>query len=265
MMSRPRHKEAPIPPKTYSEQAEITLFGKRLHVLDLSREIAPGIPVYPGHMKVAMWDHLTHEEARMRIGDTPFRGYAIKGISLCDHDSTHIDAVYHYNPDRPDLTIDAFPLEHCFVEAAWIDVSDVAPRTHITLDRVQRAMDEAGIEKLPDEGALLYYTGAARKWSDSMAYVTEYPGLDAEASRWILDQGVVNVLTDAVSTDNPADLTYPNHIAHAEYLVNHTEVVNNIEKIPVHQGFTLMVVPLRFVGATGSPVRIFALWEPPVV
>jgi kynurenine formamidase len=247
--------------RRYHEQAEIALFGKRLTVLDLTRELSPEIPVYPGHMKVAMWDHLTHAESRMRLGDTPFRGYAVKGIALCDHDSTHMDAISHFHPDRPDLSIEAFPLEHCFTEAAWIDVSDVPPRTHITLERVRRAMDAAGIERLPEGGALLYYTGAGRLWGEGLRFVSEYPGLDGEASRWILDQGVVNVLTDAVSTDNPADVTYPNHTAHAERLVNHTEVVANIERIPVHQGFTLMVVPLRLVGATGSPVRVLALWE----
>jgi kynurenine formamidase len=247
--------------RRYQEQAEIELFGKRLNVLDLTRELSPEIPVYPGHMKVAMWDHLTHEESRMRLGDTPFRGYAVKGIALCDHDSTHMDAISHFHPDRPDLSIEAFPLEHCFTQAAWIDVSDVPPRTHITLERVRRAMDTAGIERLPEGGALLYYTGAGRLWGDGLRFVSDYPGLDEEASRWILDQGVVNVLTDAVSTDNPADVTYPNHTVHAERLVNHTEVVANIERIPVHQGFTLMVMPLRLVGATGSPVRVLALWE----
>jgi len=248
--------------RSYSDTSEITLLGRRLSALDLTREISPDIPVYPGHMKVAMWDHLTHEESRLRMGDTPFRGYAVKGLALCDHDSTHMDAVYHFNPDRPDLTIDAFPIEHCFTEGAWIDVSDVAPRTHITLQRVHRAMDEAGIERLPEGGTLLYYTGVAKNWDDARTFVTQYPGLDAEASHWILDQGVVNVLTDAVSTDNPADMTYPNHTAHGERLVNHTEVVNNIDRIPRHQGFDVIVAPLRLVGATGSPVRIFAVWEP---
>jgi kynurenine formamidase len=195
--------------RTYTEQAEITLFGRRLAVLDLTREISPEIPVYPGHMKVAMWDHLTHAESKLRLGDSPFRGYAVKGLAMCDHDSTHMDAISHFHPDRRDLSIDAFPIEHCFAEAAWIDVSDVPPRTHITLDRVRRAMDEAGVEGLPD----------------------------------------------------PADLGYPNHRMHAERLVNHTEVVANIDRIPVHSGFTIMIVPLRLVGATGSPVRVFALWE----
>ena len=248
--------------RRYADQAEITLLGRRLAVLDLTHEISPSIPVYPGHMKVAMWDHLTHEESRMRMGDTPFRGYAVKGLAMCDHDSTHMDAISHFHPDRPDLSIDAFPLEHCFTEGVWIDVSDVAPRAHITLERVWRAMREAGIERLPAGGTLLYYTGAAKLWDQPLRFVTEYPGLDAEASRWILDQGVVNVLTDAVSTDTPADATYPNHTAHAERLVNHTEVVANIERIPRHQGFTVLVAPLRLVGATGSPVRILALWEP---
>src|SRR5437867_4261718 len=248
-------------PQTYKDLTEVAFLGKRLKVLDLSREISPEIPVYPGHMKVNFWPHLSHEESRRRLGDTPFRGYAVKGIVLCDDDSTHMDAVYHFNPDRPDLTIEAVPIELSFTEGVWLDLSDVAPRSHISLERVRRAMREAGVERLPRGGTLLYYTGAARLWHDHLAYVSQYPGLDAEASRWIQDQGVVNVLTDAVSTDNPADLTYPNHTAHAEYLVNHTEVVNNIERIPVHEGFSVLLVPLRLVGCTGSPVRVFALWE----
>ena len=248
-------------PRRYTDLAEISFFGKRLKVLDLSRELSPEIPVYPGHMKVAIWTHMTHEESLLRLGDTPFRGYTVNGISLCDHDSTHLDAVYHYNPDRPDLTIDTFPIEKCFSEAVWIDVSDVQPRTHITLERVRRGMDEAGVQRLPEGGALLYYTGVSTLWSEGTAFLTQYPGLDAEASRWILDQGVINILTDAPSTDNPADLSYPNHTACAEYLVNHTEIVANIDRIPVHQGFSIMVIPLRLMRCSASPVRVFALWE----
>jgi kynurenine formamidase len=50
-------------------------------------------------------------------------------------------------------------------------------------------------------------------------------------------------------------------MVHAEYLINHTEVVNNIERIPFHSGFWIIVMPLRFVGLSGSPVRVIALWE----
>jgi hypothetical protein len=40
----------------------VELLGRRSHVLDLSREISPDIPIYPGHAKVAFWWHLTHDE-----------------------------------------------------------------------------------------------------------------------------------------------------------------------------------------------------------
>jgi kynurenine formamidase len=108
---------------------------------------------------------------------------------------------------------------------------------------------------------LLYCTGVSTLWSEGTAFLTQYSGLDDEASRWILDQGVINILTDAPSTDNPADLSYPNHTACAEYLVNHTEIVANIDRIPVHQGFSIMVIPLRLMRCSASPVRVFALWE----
>jgi kynurenine formamidase len=245
----------------YRDEVDAEILGRRMRVLDLGHDISPDIPVYPGHMKVAMWTHLTHAESRMRIGDTPFCGYSVTGISMCDHDSTHMDAVSHFNADRQDLSIEQFPIEKCFTKGVWIDVSDVAPRTHITLDRIKRAMDEARIDRVPEGGSFLYYTGAAKLWSQGLKYCSEYPGLDENASRWILDQGVSNILTDAISTDNPADKSYPNHSLCGTYLVNHSEAVNNIDRIAHHSGFWVICTPLRFVGASGSPMRIFALWE----
>lgn len=249
-------------PEPYREQVTVTLFGKRIAVLDLSHEISPDIPIYPGHMKVAFWRHLSHEESRLRLGpQSRFRGYAVTGFALCDHVSTHVDAIYHFNPDRPDLTIDTLSLLTCITPACWIDLSAAPPRTHIRLRDVQEALTRAGIANLRPGSSLLYYTGAERLWNDPMRFITQYPGLDEEASRWILDQGIVNVLTDAASTDNPADLDYPNHRTHAERLVVHTEIVKNIPKIPRHQDFTLLMLPLRWKGATGSPVRALAMWE----
>ena len=247
-------------PQTYRDETEVNFLGRRLHALDLSREISPDIPVYPGHARIAFWDHLTHEESKLRLGNSPF-SYTVKGLVMCDHVSTHLDAISHLNRERQDLSIETFPLEKCFSEAAWIDVSQAPPRTHITLEMVKRAVEVAGIKQLPEGGSLLYYTGAQKLWNDHAAYNTQYAGLDEQATRWILDQGVINILTDAVSTDNPADTTYPNHMVHAEYLINHTEVVNNIERIPFHSGFWIIVMPLRFIGLSGSPVRVIALWE----
>lgn len=247
--------------KTYRESEILDVLGRRMHVLDLGHEISPDIPIYPGHMKVAMWWHLTHEESLMRLGETDFWGYGVKGMSLCEHVSTHVDGIFHFNPTRPDLTVDTIPLSTMITPAAWIDLSFAEPRTDITLDQLRRGLDDAGVT-VEQGSTLLYHTGVERHWpQDAKTYNTQYPGMGEEASHWLLDQGIVNLCTDAVSTDNPANVRYPNHRAHGERLVVHTENIANMTKIPIHQGFWFMMIPLRLIGMTGSPIRPLALWE----
>ena len=247
----------------YRDEVEIELLGKRVRVLELSREVSETMPVYPGHVRVAFWDHLTHEQVRRQRlpKDSPFAGYAVRGIVASEHVSTHVDSVWHFNPDRPDLTIDRLPWEHLITPAAWVDLRDVWPATHITRERLERALEEAGVTLRPGM-TLLYHTGVGEHWDDPFAFCADYPGLDKEASEWLLDQGLVNVGTDAVSTDTLADPSYPNHRTHAERLVVHTENVANINRIPRHDGFYVGFFPLRLVGGTGSPCRAIALWEP---
>jgi kynurenine formamidase len=248
-------------PGGYRDEIEIDFLGHRVRLLELSREVSETMPVYPGHVKVAFWEHLSHEDVRRQRlpPGSPFRGYAVRGFVASEHVSTHVDAIWHFNPDRPDLTVDRIPWEQLITPAAWIDVSDVWPATHITRARLERALDDAGVQ-LSLGMTLLYYTGVGEKWDDRFAFCSDYPGLDEEASNWLLDQGIVNLGTDAVSTDYPGDLSYPNHRVHAERLVIHTEMVHNIPRIPRHEGFWVMFFPLRLVGGTGSPTRAIALW-----
>jgi kynurenine formamidase len=255
-------REGLVGPGDYRDEVELELLGRRVRVLELSREVSPTMPVYPGHVSVVFWDHLTHEQVkRQRLPeDSPFRGYAVRGIVASEHVSTHVDSVWHFNPDRPDLTIDKLPWEHLITPAAWIDLSDVAPETHITRERIQSALEQASVELKPGM-TLLYYTGWGELWHDPFAFVEGYPGLDEEASEWLIDQGIVNLGTDAPSTDHPGDLSYPNHRIHGERCVVHTEMVNNMTRIPTHDGFWVMFFPLRLEGGTGSPARAIAIWE----
>src|SRR5207302_154236 len=172
--------------REYDPHVVVELLGRKTHILDLSREIGPGIPIYPGHAKVAFWWHLTHDEVKhYRIHpESRFGGYGVKGMALCDHVSTHIDAVYHFNRNRPDLTVERIGLETLITPGAWIDVSSVPPRTHITLPLVQRALSGAGVT-LRSGMTLLCYTGASKHWDDPVRFNSEYPGLDEAAARWL--------------------------------------------------------------------------------
>lgn len=241
----------------------LELFGKKLNFLDLGREISPEMPVYPGHMKTTFWWHTTHDETLYRLGEasTYKYGYGVKGISTCDHISTHVDAVYHFDANKSHLSVDKIELPQLITPAAWIDVSFVPALTHITLGDVKKALDAAEVTLSPGM-TLLYYTGIEPYWNtDHKKYLRQYPGLDAEATTWLLDQGLVNIGTDATSLDTPADINYPNHSVHAEREVIHTENVVNMTKIPRHSGFYYAMFPLKWVGLTGSPVRAFAVWE----
>jgi kynurenine formamidase len=251
-----------IGPGDYRDEVEIDLLGRRVRVLELSRELSPQMPIYPGHVGVSFWDHLTHEQVRRQRlpEDSPFRGYAVRGFVASEHVSTHVDAVWHFNPDRPDLTIEKVPFEQLITPAAWVDLRDVAPEPKITKARLERALNDVGVE-LRAGMTLLYHTGWGELWGDPFAFVKDYPGLDLEASAWLLDQGIVNLGTDAPSTDDPSDLTYPNHRTHGERCIIHTEMVHNITRIPIHSGFWVIFLPLRLEGGTGSPARAIAVWE----
>lgn len=239
----------------------IEMFGQQLNFLDLGREISPEMPHYPGHQKTMFWWHVTHDECKMRLGEeSTYGGYGVKAISTCDHISTHVDAVAHFTKDKVDQSVEKITLKELITPAAWIDVSMVPALTHITLDHVKKALDTAEVT-LKAGMTLLYYTGIEPYWNNHKVYLREYPGLDEEATRWILDQGVVNIGTDATSLDTPADINYPNHTVHGELGVIHTENICNMTKIPKHQDFYYAMFPLKLVGCTGSPVRAFAIWQ----
>ena len=73
-------------------------------IIDLSQKIYQGMPVYPGHLKTVIWTHLSHEECRRQLG-TGF-SYETRGIMLCDHGPTHIDAWSHLSTDPQAEPID---------------------------------------------------------------------------------------------------------------------------------------------------------------
>jgi len=72
-----------VGPGDYRDEVEIELLGKQVKVLEISREVSETMPVYPGHISVNFWDHLTHEQVkRQRLpADSPFRGYAVRGLA----------------------------------------------------------------------------------------------------------------------------------------------------------------------------------------
>jgi kynurenine formamidase len=226
-------------------------------IVDLSQEIYTGMPVYPGHMKTVVWTHLSHEESARQLG-TGF-SYETRGILLCDHGPTHIDAVSHLSRDPAAESIDKLSLEKCITPAICLDVSDVPLRTQFGKDKIKEQLDKWGLD-IRTGDTVLFYTAHYDRYYGKPEYMTEYPGLNREATEFIIDSGCVNFGVDSASPDMWYDKTYPCHTTCAERRVTHMENLCNLDKI-VGKRFTFVGLPLKIREGTGSPIRAVAILD----
>jgi kynurenine formamidase len=226
-------------------------------IVDLTQEIYEGMPVYPGHLKTAVWEYHAHGETAIR-----FEGgfsYATRGLLLSDHGPTHVDALSHLDPAPRALSIDEMPLETFFGRGACLDVSSAAPREDITAADLERAARDAAVALEPGM-VLLLHTGAYARVGGTQAYLSEYPGLDATASAWLAEREVKAFGVDSPSPDNPASRTYPCHMMCRERGITHYENLANLDRLLVRP-FEFFGLPLKVRGGTGSPVRAVAFLD----
>ena len=229
--------------------SRIKIANQKFSVTELSQKIYTGMPVYPGHPKTVVWDHLTHQETK-KNGFS----YAVKGLMLSDHTSTHVDALSHIIPGGAPIA--ELPLTWFITPGLWVDLSHIPARSYITEDDLAEALDKVNV-KIPLHSTFLYYTGAS-KYSETPKYLSDYPGLNREAAEFLADSGCINIGCDAVSIDNPEDPSYPAHTVCREREILNSENFTNIEKISSHT-FWFLSLPLLITEGTGSPIRALAL------
>ena len=112
---------------------------------------------------------------------------------------------------------------------------------------------------------VLIHTGAG-KLQDSEKYLTDHIGMTAEATNWLLDQGVKMTGIDAVTFDPPIWAMFERKQfweAHRVMLTReyyHLENLTNLDQLPPY-GFTISVFPVKWVNTTAAPVRAVAILE----
>ncbi len=226
-------------------------------IIDLSQEIYTGMPVYPGHLKTVIWTHLSHEECRRQLG-TDF-SYETRGLLLCDHGPTHIDSVSHMSRDPNAESVDQLALEKCITSGVCVDVSDVPLKTQFGREKIEFELKKQGLDIRPGN-TVLFYTAHYDRYYNQPIYMTDYPGLNREATEYVIDQGAVNFGVDSPSPDMWYDKTYPCHTVCAERGVTHIENLCNLDKL-LGKRFTFIALPLKIRGGTGSPVRAVAILD----
>jgi kynurenine formamidase len=187
-------------------------------------------------------------------------------LEIGEHVGTHFDAPIHWITGRDGEDVASAPPSRLVGPAAVIDKSaEAAEDADYLLTVADVEAWEAEHGRLPEGGWLLLRTGWDARAQDEEAFLNQghTPGPDAECARFLAQErpivglGVETVGTDAGSAGG-FDPPFPAHnflLGAGKYGL--TQLANLAELPPT--GALLVVAPLRLVGGTGSPSRVFAL------
>lgn len=201
-------------------------------------------------------------------------GWANDMIKLSTHGTTHVDAPWHYAPTtegRPARTIDELPLEWFHGPGVVLDVRHRQHGEAITVEDVRQALDRVG-HRLQAGDIVLIQTGNDRLLG-TPEYFTMGSGMSAEATRWILDQGVrltgidswgwdvpLPVLAERAKREQRADVFWAAHFVGLDKEYCHMERLTNLDQLPP-TGFTVCAFPLKVKGGSAGPARVVAIVE----
>jgi kynurenine formamidase len=198
-------------------------------------------------------------------------GWTRELVSLGTHNSTHVDAPYHYNSriaGHPAATIDELPIDRFFGPGVVLEFRDRADGEAIDVADVQAALAAAGHELSPGD-IVLMRTGRDQFYGQA-DYIDRGPGVTAAATRMMHSAGVRVMGIDAWGWDRPLRIQaeealakdepgifWEAHQADLDYC--QIERLVNLAELPA-TGFTVACFPLRVVRASAAPARVVAIF-----
>jgi kynurenine formamidase len=258
----------------------------RARVFDLEQPRFAGMPLHPVHKPGYFYGlHRRHRDTYRPQQHGPRSG-ASGVLTMMEHSGTHIDALSHQACDleffggvkvddveRADgyrkhgaETIRPLLTRGVLLDVAgWKGVSALAPNSSIDADDLEACAKAHGVAVGAGD-VLLVRTGYAVHWKDEATYLTA-TGITKSGSIWAADKRVVavgadNMTWDAMHERDPD--TKMTLFGHAHLLVRHgIHIIENLnlEELAAagNHEFLFVGVPLKFTGATGSPIRPLAL------
>lgn len=239
-------------------------------LIDLSVEVKFGMVVFPRIVPPVIKEIETHREFAHGLGITKEK-YGFDEITnhciivMGDHVGTHIDSLWHGNPDS-DITADKIPLEYCYGDGVVLNFSHKKPGEYITVEDMEKELERINYKLKPRDIVLIRTDCATRYWG-TPEYLKMHPGLDGEAAMWLWKQGVRVFGVDAPTVEVPVEVMlktgalWPVHRLMREIDLYHIENLINLDKIPKPHGFKVSVLPIKLVGASAAPIRAVAIIE----
>ena len=253
-----------------------------MKIIDLSKPIQYNAGD-PWFMRVRI-KHKAHRKAKWliqflglptKLFPSGFTGWAddtIKQMGV--HSTTHIDAPWHYSPTcngQPTKTAEQIPLEYCYAQGLIVDMQHKPDFEVITSKDIQDFLNKNNLNLTPGM-IVLIKTGRDRLMGTKDFY-KKGTGMSAEATEWLIDQGIKVMGIDQWGWDLPLPymvkkakettddkLFWEAHLVGKEKEYYHIEQLTNLDQLPL-SGFKVAVFPLKIVGASAAPVRAVAIIE----
>jgi len=248
----------------------------RSTLIDLSAPIRPDPPEYPEPLRteIVFEDHAQGAETietlfgvdreLLRDGE----GWTTETfLRFGTHNSTHVDAPWHYNSSvggERAQTIDQLPLEWFYAPGVIIDATDRGDGEVLSVTDLQERLPR----RLEELDIVLVRTGRD-EFYDQPDYIARGPGVSAEATRWLHEQGVRVMGIDAWGWDEPLHLQAERAKAEGtqgifwaahqvDLAYSQIERLFNLGSLP-DQDFMVACFPLRIEGASAAPARVVAI------
>ncbi|ARI78550.1 cyclase family protein [Halobacillus mangrovi] len=251
-----------------------------MNILDLSVPLSPTVkePTPPSIQYHSHKDGAL--QAAEHLGITPddlYKGkaWATEDVSASTHSGTHVDAPYHYgetSEGKPARTIDQLPVEWFYGDGVLFDFSDKEKGYEITSNDLMDQLAMMDYTLKPYDIVLI------RTDADKQLYEPHYAfchaGVSAEATRWLIEQGIKVMGIDAWGWDIPLDVQVKNykqdpehnriwdaHFVGIEKEYCQIEKLANLDQIPKRHGFKVSTFPVKIEKASGAWARPVAIFD----
>lgn len=259
---------------------------KSAKVYDLEQPRFQGMPVHEAHKPGYFYGlHRRHRDTYNPKQNGP-RSSASGVLNMMEHSGTHIDALCHqacglkmFGDVRVDEVESLAGFKKLGIEtvppllargvlldiAGWKQTPRLPANYSISAEEMKSCASTQGTEVQPGD-VLLVRTGFGAIWNDEVQYL-QAAGVGKSGTLWAAERGVVAVAADNMAWDVIEERdpeTGSNLFAHI-YLLPQKGIYIienlNLEKLAEDRcyEFAFVGIPLKFNGATGSPLRPLAL------
>jgi kynurenine formamidase len=254
-------------------------------IFDVEQPRTESMPIHPAHLPG--YKYVLHRRHHDTYGQDGPRTSASGMIICMEHTGTHIDALCHQAGDLTlcgGIPVDAqvqtptgftrhgveqippIVAPGVLLDLTALQGASALPEGYaVTADELETCCVRQGVTITAGD-VVLVYTGNELAWGDQERYLAG-PGMTGNASRWCAERNVLavgadNMAWDVIGLRDPElGCNLPGHLIllaqHGIYIIENLRL-SELAAARIYR-FTFICTPLKFVGATGSPVRPIAL------